>query len=172
MTGPSRHNCHHATTSTAPTQPHPNTMPPSPPVTASTAPPPTSAMSTGILTPPRQARDGDTYTGTVSTHTTATILPRCHCPDMVTTTTPICYDPHQHASMPPHWCRLDSAATAMTSDCHFDMAATRFNPIDTVTTTSTPPYCCCPVMVTATTPIATTMRHCHSCPLQHLAPIV
>ncbi|KAH9048856.1 hypothetical protein EDB84DRAFT_1672867 [Lactarius hengduanensis] len=40
-----------------------------------------------------------------------------------------------------------------TSDRHFDMAATRFNPIDTAATTSTLPHCRCPDTVITTTPI-------------------
>ncbi|KAH9007919.1 hypothetical protein EDB84DRAFT_1447247 [Lactarius hengduanensis] len=63
----SRHDPYHrpdrlvtTATSTAPTRPRLNTTPP-PHVTASTALPPTSAMSTGTLTPLRQARDGATY---------------------------------------------------------------------------------------------------------------
>ncbi|KAH9004861.1 hypothetical protein EDB84DRAFT_1584791, partial [Lactarius hengduanensis] len=83
---PPRHNhdhyldCHNAAaaaTSTALTRPGPNTTP-FPLVTTSSAPPPTSATSTGTPAPPRQAHDGATYTGAISTRP---LLPRRRCSD-------------------------------------------------------------------------------------------
>ncbi|KAH9160415.1 hypothetical protein EDB89DRAFT_1914766 [Lactarius sanguifluus] len=147
---PLHHDRHHATaaaTSTAPTRPCPNTTP-SPPATALTAPSPSGTHISDINrhpNPPRQACNGATYAGAVSTRcychvgitqdSTTPPLPQHGPPPLWSATTP----PTPPASMPPHWCHLDSAATATTSDCHFNMAATRFklNPIDTATTTST-----------------------------------
>ncbi|KAH9160272.1 hypothetical protein EDB89DRAFT_1914927 [Lactarius sanguifluus] len=203
MTGLSRHNHHHAATSTAPTRPHPNTTP-SPPITASTAPSPSGTHISDVNwhpNPAQQAHNGATYTGAVSTcrycHVGVTQIRFHHTATALTWSPP----PLRSATTPPTPPHLDAAALALsrlghhchvgapqaiplppphntwphsdkTSDCHFNMAATHFNPFNTATTTSTPPHRRCPIMVATTTPIAMTPRHCHCCPLQHLAPIV
>ncbi|KAH9009588.1 hypothetical protein EDB84DRAFT_1584049, partial [Lactarius hengduanensis] len=80
-------------------------------VTTSSAPPPTSATSTGTPAPPRQARDGATYTGAVSTRP---LLPRRHCHS-----DPL--RPHRHRTpqpRPPAPSRLGRHCHALRPPCH------------------------------------------------------